>query len=306
MKTMSQAQTALDRLTVFYDGSCPICRKEIAFYRRRRGADSVHWRDVSEAAGDVAPGLCATTAMARFHVRLGDGSLASGGDAFREIWWRLPLLKPLAILSGAPGMPWLLNAAYDRFLPFRARLQAAAGRTDGTATEPLPKWLVGELRSDHAGETGAVWIYRGILSVSQDHALRRFSLRHMHSESRHVTVLEGILRRRQRSLFLPLWRIAGWITGALPALFSPNAVHATIDTVETFVDHHYQAQIDALDELGTHREIRDILERCRLDEVEHRDEARTLHAGRLGIATRVWCRLVEKGSIAACALARRM
>ena len=31
----------------------------------------------------------------------------------------------------------------------------------------LPAWLLGELRSDQAGETGAVAIYRGILWVEQ-------------------------------------------------------------------------------------------------------------------------------------------
>ena len=32
----------------------------------------------------------------------------------------------------------------------------------------LPAWLEAELRSDHAGETGAVLIYRGILAFSRD------------------------------------------------------------------------------------------------------------------------------------------
>ncbi len=128
MTLSSKAADTAGRLTIFYDGSCPLCRKEIAFYRRRRGADALDWRDVSKCGpGEVVPGLSAATAMQRFHVRLPDGSLASGGDAFRAIWRRLPLMKPLAILSDLPGMQWLLNAAYDRFLPFRARLQHAVG-----------------------------------------------------------------------------------------------------------------------------------------------------------------------------------
>lgn len=129
---MDKAVDAPRRLTVFYDGSCPLCRKEIAFYRKRRGADALEWQDVSKCGfDDVVPGLAAETAMQRFHVRLPDGSLASGGDAFRAIWRQLPLMKPLAILSDLPGMLWLLNAAYDRFLPFRARLQHAAGGGKG-------------------------------------------------------------------------------------------------------------------------------------------------------------------------------
>ena len=35
---------------VFYDGACPLCIREIAFYKRRKGADGVTWVDVSDAA----------------------------------------------------------------------------------------------------------------------------------------------------------------------------------------------------------------------------------------------------------------
>ena len=29
------------KLTVFYDGSCPLCTREIAFYRHKDGADQI-------------------------------------------------------------------------------------------------------------------------------------------------------------------------------------------------------------------------------------------------------------------------
>ena len=38
----------------------------------------------------------------------------------------------------------------------------------------------------------------------------------------------------------------GWLTGALPALFGRKAIFATIEAVETFVDHHYAQQIARL------------------------------------------------------------
>jgi len=177
-------------------------------------------------------------------------------------------------------------------------------RTDRAA---LPPWLVAELRSDHAGETGAVMIYRGILAASRDPALRDFAARHKATEQGHLDLLDELLPPADRSRLLPIWRLAGWLTGALPALFGPRAVFATIDAVESFVDHHYQAQIDRLDAEGILPEIRALLERCRLEEVHHRDEARAAGDGpRYSAALRLWGRIVGAGSAAAVAAAKRI
>ncbi|MCZ8149187.1 MAG: demethoxyubiquinone hydroxylase family protein, partial [Roseomonas sp.] len=99
---------------------------------------------------------------------------------------------------------------------------------------PIPDWLVRELRSDHAGETGAVMIYRGILAVSRDPGVRDFAARHGATEQGHLDLLEQLLPPAQRSRLLPIWKVAGFLTGALPALFGPRAVHVTIDAVESF------------------------------------------------------------------------
>ncbi|MFN6999122.1 MAG: demethoxyubiquinone hydroxylase family protein [Elioraea tepidiphila] len=186
-------------------------------------------------------------------------------------------------------------AALDRPLPPRS------------AGPALPAWLVAELRSDHAGETGAVMIYRGILAISRDPAVRDFTERHKATEQGHLDLLDALLPPADRSRLLPLWRVAGWLTGALPALFGPRAVFATIDAVESFVDHHYRAQIDRLDAERILPEIRALLEHCRLEEVHHRDEAREAGEGpRYSAALRLWGRIVGAGSAAAVAAAKRI
>ncbi|WP_337877038.1 demethoxyubiquinone hydroxylase family protein [Elioraea sp.] len=191
-------------------------------------------------------------------------------------------------------------ATLDRPTPHRP----APPRTDRAS---LPPWLVAELRSDHAGETGAVMIYRGILAVSRDPAVRDFAERHKATEQGHLDLLDALLPPSDRSRLLPLWRLAGWLTEALPALFGPRAVFATIDAVESFVDHHYQAQIDRLDAERILPGIRALLEQCRIEEVHHRDEAREAGEGpRYGAALRLWGRIVGAGSAAAVAAARRI
>lgn len=166
------------------------------------------------------------------------------------------------------------------------------------------KWLTAELRSDHAGETGAVAIYSGILAVSRDSRVREFALNHRDTEMRHLSLMESILPKPQRSLLLPLWRLAGFLTGAIPALFGSNPVFATIAAVESFVDEHYLQQIERLADEGVHPELREILQDCREDELQHRDEALELQATAPGPLLRGWCWLVDGGSKLAVHLAR--
>lgn len=177
---------------------------------------------------------------------------------------------------------------------------------DAPAATAHAPWLEAELRSDHAGETGAVWIYRGILAVSRDPGVRAFAARHLETERGHLEKIAAILPPRQRSRLLPIWRVAGFLTGALPALFGPKAVHVTIDAVETFVDHHYEAQIARLRAQGGNPALLALLLECQADEVEHRDEARTLHGGGAGPLAKAWGWMVGTGSKAAVMAAKRV
>ena len=138
----------------------------------------------------------------------------------------------------------------------------------------LPVWLQQDMRSNHAGETGAVFIYRGILAVSRDEQVRRFAQSHLETEEKHLALITNELNVSQLSLFLPLWKLAGYLTGAIPSLFGSNAVYATVDAVETFVDEHYLEQIERLRREDIFPELRKLLERCRAEEIVHRDEAR--------------------------------
>lgn len=182
----------------------------------------------------------------------------------------------------------------------------------GLAPAALSPHLLRELRSDHAGETGAVFIYRGILAISRDPAVRTFAQQHLATERQHLGDIAVWLPRHQHSRLLPGWRVAGWLTGALPALAGPRAVHATIAAVETFVDRHYQAQIAHLQALPPAQRppgLLPLLQACQADECHHRDEAATLARGSgmaPGWLLRTWCALVGAGSAAAVGLARRV
>lgn len=131
---------------------------------------------------------------------------------------------------------------------------------------------------------------------------------HMHgtTEAQHLALVEAWLPVTLRSALLGPWRLAGWLTGALPALFGPHAVYATIEAVETFVDRHYQQQIDHINQHGGPEGLLEILVKCQLDEQHHRDEAAALAGFSRHWLLKAWCSVVGFGSEAAVVLARRV
>jgi predicted DCC family thiol-disulfide oxidoreductase YuxK len=107
--------------TVFYDGGCPVCSREIAVYQRlSEGAvDAPSYVDVTRAAPGTLAGLTKDEALERFHVMTGDGRLVSGAAAFIALWRATPRLKLLGRLASIPPLPWLLEGAYLAFLKLR-------------------------------------------------------------------------------------------------------------------------------------------------------------------------------------------
>jgi predicted DCC family thiol-disulfide oxidoreductase YuxK len=121
------------QVTVFYDGACPLCAKEISFYRQRDPSGALHFVDISleDSLNVLAThGLSFDAAMQELHV-VRDGKLFKGVDAFTQIWDALPAFK------------WL--AAASRFKPFQALLKFAYGRF-ATHRAAVSKWAVRLLR----------------------------------------------------------------------------------------------------------------------------------------------------------------
>jgi predicted DCC family thiol-disulfide oxidoreductase YuxK len=118
---------AAPRLTVYFDGSCPLCRREIAIYRRLPEASSIAWVDVS-AGQDLGGVLSCEAAMARFHVRDAQGRLFSGAAAFSRMWRVFPGWRWLGYLSAWPPVSCLFELAYRLFLPLRPSLQRLVRR----------------------------------------------------------------------------------------------------------------------------------------------------------------------------------
>jgi len=133
-----EARAAGPVVELFWDGGCPLCRREIGYYQRLDVDGRVAWTDIDAAPEALQPhGVSQEEAMARIHAIGGRGQLLSGVPAFLAVWEQLPywrLLPPL--LTAAPGAVPLAEAAYRLFA--RHRLSVTGRRSLGAATACRP------------------------------------------------------------------------------------------------------------------------------------------------------------------------
>jgi predicted DCC family thiol-disulfide oxidoreductase YuxK len=130
---MTQQQDINNSLkpVVFYDGSCPMCSREIRHYQRLRGADKLLWIDIAEDNTSLmAYGLDKDVAMARFHVMDKSGAWQTGAFGFAELWFHLPAYRWLAVLFRKLRLLPLLDKAYTRFASWRLRRSCKDGSCD--------------------------------------------------------------------------------------------------------------------------------------------------------------------------------
>ncbi len=107
------------RLTVYYNGACPICGAEVRHYRQLAARDgaALDWIDISRDGDALRPyGIDAAGAERRLYAVLDDGRLLAGVDAFQALWRRLPRYRWLARLVGIPGLRTIATIVYERVL----------------------------------------------------------------------------------------------------------------------------------------------------------------------------------------------
>ena len=122
---------------VWFDGACPLCRREIALVRRLDRRNAIAFVDVSQGAapdGAACP-VDRSALLARFHA-LEDGRLVSGAAAFAAMWRAIPLLRPLGLAARNRLVLAGLERLYGLFLRVRPRLQRAARRLEKRPAEP--------------------------------------------------------------------------------------------------------------------------------------------------------------------------
>ncbi len=138
---------------------------------------------------------------------------------------------------------------------------------------PAEKLIERIVRVDHAGEYGAVRIYRGQLAVLGKSPSGEVIREMADKEREHLERFDALIgeRRVRPTALMPLWHVAGFALGAATAMMGERAAMACTAAVEEVIDEHYAGQAAALgDDEG---ELRETIERFRADELEHRDTA---------------------------------
>lgn len=142
---------------------------------------------------------------------------------------------------------------------------------------PRAQRLAEMLRVDHAGEYGAVAIYRGQRAVFDrlPHKARTAALlKEMEEgEAHHLATFDRLLAERgvRPTLLSPLWSAAGFGLGAATALMGEKAAMACTAAVEDVIEKHYGEQIGELEK--NEPELAETVRQFRDDELAHKHTA---------------------------------
>jgi predicted DCC family thiol-disulfide oxidoreductase YuxK len=111
-------------VTLYHDGNCPLCRREVAWLARHPRRADVRLVDIQATDFDAATlGTTFEAMMGRLHLRDAAGDWFIGMDASRALYAVLGYRR-LVWLSTLPGLAPLMDRGYRGF----ARRRVALGR----------------------------------------------------------------------------------------------------------------------------------------------------------------------------------
>lgn len=110
----------MTNVTIWYDGGCPQCRREIALMKRLDWRQRIKFVDAEGPRNDCP--IDRADLLARLHA-MENGEIVSGAAAFAAMWRVIPLLRPLGLIARHPRVLSVLEHAYRQFLKIRPRLQ---------------------------------------------------------------------------------------------------------------------------------------------------------------------------------------
>ena len=119
--------TQLEKLTLFYDGACPLCPAEILFLSGRNQANILGFVDInSELFDPQKVGVSCEAALAAMYGQFADGTLIQGVSVFPEAYRRADLPRLAWLFSRKPLQPFF-KLAYLFFAKNRHAISSLLG-----------------------------------------------------------------------------------------------------------------------------------------------------------------------------------
>jgi predicted DCC family thiol-disulfide oxidoreductase YuxK len=108
-------------LTVFYDGACSVCSREMSYYRSKADQRVQFVNIASEDFCAESYGKTNEDFQRELHVRDAAGIFYTGVEAFRTLWDALPspFYPLLSSFVGLPGINLAACVGYRLFAKFR-------------------------------------------------------------------------------------------------------------------------------------------------------------------------------------------
>ena len=117
----------LEKLTLFYDGACPLCQAEILFLSGRNQANLLDFVDINSTQFDpLKVGVSCEAALAAMYGQFASGKLIQGVSVFPEAYRRANLPRMAWLFSRKPLQPFL-KLAYLFFAKNRHAISSLLG-----------------------------------------------------------------------------------------------------------------------------------------------------------------------------------
>ena len=107
-------------ISVYFDGKCSLCKKEIAYYKAIAPINTFLWRDIATEPKYLQEiNVSQSIALRRLHVLDSKKKLTVGFDAFIIIWSNIKWWRFAALVASLPILNQALNICYNQFADWR-------------------------------------------------------------------------------------------------------------------------------------------------------------------------------------------
>jgi len=107
-------------ISVFFDGKCNLCSKEIDYYQRIAPKNTFNWVDITKTPGELDKfEIKLSEGLKLMHVADNDNNILIGVDAFIIMWKQIKYWKFLGLFVSLPIVKQIAKFLYKHFAEWR-------------------------------------------------------------------------------------------------------------------------------------------------------------------------------------------